>query len=303
MASYKRNGTRNVDADDSRKLGVSEENIAFEEAYEDILDRLVRGQDPLDPEEAARELNEMFTPERVPSNTAFKSEVLDRKYHLYRVATSIVEVAWSQECDTDDVRARLVNFVEALAGHEQLWNNLCYFGIAMREELDEVFFHKPQGTSQARINFASFTARLIARDLFWGLNFPVWELRSTLEEPLPDANTSRIDAYLAIVREYIFHAGVKTYNHLRNLERDLPHLDAKEKEKSERIYMAWSLYKEGEGKIFSVERWHFWKQRIAELGEQASPEYRVIATGLVARMNQIEMDTPWDGVVADPGAA
>ncbi|RAH80174.1 hypothetical protein BO86DRAFT_401171 [Aspergillus japonicus CBS 114.51] len=279
--------------------------MAYRKAYEDIIDGVVKSNDPLDPEEAARRLNDLLTPERVPSNTAFERKHQGRSYHLYRVATSLVELAWSQECDTNDVRARLVNFVEALARYEQLWNDLGYFGIAMREEFNSVLSlsKEPDGTSQARINFASFTARLIARDLFQGLNFPVWELRSTLEEPLPDANTSRIDAYLAIVREYIFHAGVKTYSHLRNLERHLPHLDAKEKEKSERIYMAWSLYKEGEGKIFSVERWHFWKQRIAELGEKASPEYRVIATGLVARMNQIEMDTPWDGVVADPGAA
>ncbi|PYI24763.1 hypothetical protein BO99DRAFT_427789 [Aspergillus violaceofuscus CBS 115571] len=258
--------------------------MAYRKAYEDIIDGVAKSNDPLDPEEAARRLNDLLTPERVPSNTAFERKHQGRSYHLYRVATSLVELAWSQECDTNDVRTRLVNFVEALARYEQLWNDLGYFGIAMREEFNSVLSlsKEPDGTSQARINFASFTARLIARDLFQGLNFPVWELGSTLEEPLPDANTSRIDAYLAIVREYIFHA---------------------EKEKSERIYMAWSLYKEGEGKIFSVERWHFWKQRIAELGEQASPEYRVIATGLVARMNQIEMDTPWDGVVADPGAA
>ncbi|PYH76991.1 hypothetical protein BO82DRAFT_406601 [Aspergillus uvarum CBS 121591] len=302
MASYKRNGTRNVDAVGLRKLGVSEENIALQEAYEDILDRLVRGQDPLNPEEAARELNELTTSERVPLTTTVGRHDQPRSYHLYRLATSLTEVAWSTECDTDDVRARLVDFVEALARYK-LWDDLDYFGNAMREELDGVFSHKPEGTSQARISFASFTTRLIARDLFWGLNFPAWELRSTLEKPLSDANTSRIDAYLAIVREYILHAGVKTYNHLRTLERDLPHLNAKKKEHSERIYMAWSLYKEGKGKIFSVERWHFWKQRIAELAEQASPEYQMIATGLVARMNQIEMNTPWDGVVADPGAA
>ncbi|PYI35804.1 hypothetical protein BP00DRAFT_476211 [Aspergillus indologenus CBS 114.80] len=127
------------------------------------------------------------------------------------------------------------------------------------------------------LNFNSFMARVLGNQLRPWKQFGIWQLRSALE--YPHVNPRLVDHHLAIVREWIFHAGCELYR-----QRYEGVLDPDEAQRTK----PGPLYR-GRADI-PRERWIFWKERIPELAKFASDDFQEIAAALVDRMNKIEED-------------
>ncbi|PYI16661.1 hypothetical protein BO99DRAFT_317579, partial [Aspergillus violaceofuscus CBS 115571] len=102
------------------------------------------------------------------------------------------------------------------------------------------------------LNFNSFMARVLGNQLRPWKQFGIWQLRSALE--YPHVNPRLVDHHLAIVREWIFHAGCELYR-----QRCEGVLDPDEACRTQ----PGPLYR-GRADI-PRERWIFWKERIPEL--------------------------------------
>ncbi|OJK00226.1 hypothetical protein ASPACDRAFT_42810 [Aspergillus aculeatus ATCC 16872] len=127
------------------------------------------------------------------------------------------------------------------------------------------------------LNRDSFMARVLGHQLRPWKQFAIWQLRSALE--WPHVNPRLVDHHLAIVREWIFHAGYELYR-----QRYEGVLEPDEVRRTQ----PGPLYR-GRADI-PRERWIFWKERIAELAKFASDDFQKTAAALVDRMNKIEED-------------
>ncbi|RAH65680.1 DUF3632 domain-containing protein [Aspergillus aculeatinus CBS 121060] len=190
---------------------------------------------------------------------------------------------------------------------EKLWTSFSYLGWVMQQNfpsgLPEIdpdptakccgLLHLPQdarcplklGDKDKRpkddkwiaqdLNLDSFMARVLGHQLRPWKEFAIWQLRSALE--WPHVNPRLVDHHLAIVREWILHAGYELY---RQRYEGFLEADRKRRTKQGPLYR-------GRADI-PRERWIFWKERIAELAKSASDDFQKTAAALVDRMNKIE---------------
>ncbi|RAK79516.1 DUF3632 domain-containing protein [Aspergillus fijiensis CBS 313.89] len=194
---------------------------------------------------------------------------------------------------------------------EKLWTSFSYLGWVMRQNfpsgLPEIYpdptakccglLHLPQDARcplklgdkdkpkddkwiAQDLNLDSFMARVLGHQLRPWKEFAIWQLRSALE--WPHVNPRLVDHHLAIVREWILHAGYELYR-----QRYEGFLEADRMRRT----MQGPLHRATGGRAdIPRERWIFWKERIAELAKFASDDFQKTAAALVDRMNKIEED-------------
>ncbi|KAJ6166964.1 hypothetical protein N7470_002411 [Penicillium chermesinum] len=124
------------------------------------------------------------------------------------------------------------------------------------------------------INLNSFAARLRSLGYTHWHNFPVWELRAALEEEIQDQDV--LAFRLAVAEQWIVHAGQAIYIHVT----------MEPAEEESRTMKPGPLY-EGKAKL-DLERWGFWKNRLAELGKQSSGSIATQSTSLLDSFDDIE---------------
>ncbi|PFH59561.1 hypothetical protein XA68_12193 [Ophiocordyceps unilateralis] len=186
-----------------------------------------------------------------------------------------------------DVIARLRDSrdqeVELWGQKTKVWSELPMLGPCMRDAWNL----RPKLDGSDKDNAAicewtslnSFAARMFGADLQPWINLAIWELRAALEEPPPSTTTAR-DAGIATVCEWITHAR----DQLHRQGRQPRSLDPME----ERALKPGKLFQGGDSGL-SDARWHFWRQRLAELGGDAgSAELRERAKTAVAQMEELE---------------
>lgn len=104
------------------------------------------------------------------------------------------------------------------------------------------------------LNLNSFNARLFGAGVTRWYNFAIWQLREGLEDVLgPDPHEN--DCKIAVASEWIIQAGPNL------LRETLLNEDISEEEKS--AYCGGKLWTGLPG--LSLERWRFWKHRLAEV--------------------------------------
>lgn len=100
----------------------------------------------------------------------------------------------------------------------------------------------------------SFVARLTEAGFAPWLNFPIWQLRMTLEEP--PVKGPAMACRLRVATEWVIHCANAIFDEINSKEE----LD----ESLARTLRTGPLY---EGKTpLSIERWDFWKKRFSEIG-------------------------------------
>ncbi|KAK0647223.1 hypothetical protein DIS24_g7919 [Lasiodiplodia hormozganensis] len=103
-------------------------------------------------------------------------------------------------------------------------------------------------------NLNSFVARLTKAGFAPWLNFPIWQLRMTLEEP--PVKGPAMACRLRVAAEWVIHCADAIFEEMNSKEE----LD----ESLARALRTGPLY---EGKPpLSIERWDFWKKRFSEIG-------------------------------------
>ncbi|KAB2569556.1 hypothetical protein DBV05_g11770 [Lasiodiplodia theobromae] len=103
-------------------------------------------------------------------------------------------------------------------------------------------------------NLNSFVARLTKAGFAPWLNFPIWQLRITLEEP--PVKGPAMACRLRVATEWVIHCADAIFDEINSKEE----LD----ESLARALRTGPLY---EGKPpLSIERWDFWKKRFSEIG-------------------------------------
>ncbi|OTA94725.1 hypothetical protein M434DRAFT_394512 [Hypoxylon sp. CO27-5] len=113
------------------------------------------------------------------------------------------------------------------------------------EELDEEFTKWK--------NFNSFVARVTSTGFAPWLSFPIWQLRTALEEP--PVKGSAMDCRLWVASEWIIHCADIIFEDISSLKDP--------DEGLARSLSAGPLY---DGKaLLGAERWKFWKRRFSEL--------------------------------------
>lgn len=112
----------------------------------------------------------------------------------------------------------------------------------------------------------SFAARAYGKGIVQWRNFAVWELRAALEEDFD--NAAALEYHMAIVKEWVLHAGNRIFEDARTTCND----DSK-------VLKPGSLYNGSPG--LNMERWNFWKERLAEISRRTSGEVSSCADGIV----------------------
>ncbi|KAI0899437.1 hypothetical protein F4806DRAFT_492427 [Annulohypoxylon nitens] len=183
----------------------------------------------------------------------------------------------------------LVNIVVLLHSTKEydevdMWKGMESFGMATREAWNRCPINEP-GTSAwdftgtQWLNLSSFLARLFQKRVAYWLNFPLWELRDDLEEPLSPA---LLTIKMPIVREWLRHAALEIRQ--ESLLRALT--DEPEGGRHGYPYRPGPLF-EGE-KGFTVERWNFWKHRLEEIRDNVDENLRVVVNEAIEYMDSAE---------------
>ncbi|KAJ5240089.1 hypothetical protein N7468_004708 [Penicillium chermesinum] len=158
-----------------------------------------------------------------------------------------------------------------------LWKDFPLLGPVMRESWQPpTTTHGAPDPDAAEkwINLNSFAARLRSLGYTHWHNFPVWELRAALEEEIQDQDV--LAFRLAVAEQWIVHAGQAIYIHVT----------MEPAEEESRTMKPGPLY-EGKAKL-DLERWGFWKNRLAELGKQSSGSIATQSTSLLDSFDDIE---------------
>ncbi|KAK6504822.1 hypothetical protein TWF481_006759 [Arthrobotrys musiformis] len=186
---------------------------------------------------------------------------------------------------------KLVNVLEELArlprrtvkveySEQTLWGSFPSLGIAAREELNMMppdslnsGFTKKEFSEW--INFESFIARVLGARLMNWTYFPIWSLRSSLEEPvsLPEI----LNCYITASAQWLIHSGEILFSKISDT-RTMDHNMA-------RSLRPGSLFKGSPG--YSIERWRFWEQQFRELSESLDPEAKLEVQKALQKMAEL----------------
>lgn len=246
---------------DLQPLGANTGNSKLSAQLLDVFDNAVNGPQATETaaEAAASELDGLY-----PASSA------DVEEYLWEMWTLLQRVA--KKISASDARQQhLVNIVAKLKAKDretvQLWGNeskvwsdLPMLGPTMREAWNG----RPplNGTGQDAsavaewVSLNSFAARILGASLQQWDNLAIWELRASLEEEAVSP-TAR-DAQLATSSQWFIHAGKV----LHDLSQKAGELD----DATARSLKTGKLLDAKPG--FSQERWTFWREKLAELGEQ-----------------------------------
>ena len=125
------------------------------------------------------------------------------------------------------------------------------------------------------ISLNSFAARVLNKDLADWTDFAVWQLRSSLEEPVRAGAVADCD--VAAAAEWILRGGEGLFARLE--EGDLADDEARRTKPG-------SLYRGKAGLCRA--RWEFWKGRFGDVGDEVDEETGRRALLAAQRMKEIE---------------
>ncbi|KAI0147713.1 hypothetical protein GGR57DRAFT_475667 [Xylariaceae sp. FL1272] len=160
----------------------------------------------------------------------------------------------------------------------RVWTDLPLLGAAIRQHLD-----KPYSSTQACLSFHSLVARLLHAGISPGSETTaIWMLRAALEQEKPGDDSDRD---LMVAAMYIEYAGATLVQSLCLDPK--PQLD----ETQQRMLKGGDLWKGESG--LTVERWTFWGQRFARLGNDTTGEAKdaaLHAAGLIDMWNTTRLN-------------
>ncbi|KAF2965658.1 hypothetical protein GQX73_g7920 [Xylaria multiplex] len=152
------------------------------------------------------------------------------------------------------------------------WEDLPYLSIRIRELWDDPTEEGEEGVEEGEFtrwkNQNSFVARLTSAFFDPGSTFPIWQLRTALEEP--PTNGPAEECRLWVACEWVIRCSRIIHKNMDSglsddaafstgsLCRDVPH--------------------------FSIDRWNFWKKRFAEISVDAKK--LDVGPAVVARMSK-----------------
>ncbi|KAI0111604.1 hypothetical protein F4814DRAFT_423062 [Daldinia grandis] len=177
-----------------------------------------------------------------------------------------------------DVLVETVSLLKAIGEGDkpenQIWKDLPDFSVAVRESWNRSPMVKDENgdkdfhtfTEPEWLNLNSFMARIHGNQTGWG-KFPIWELRDGLESPLSlknDKPTPNTRVRVAI--EWILRSSCRLLlDSLMHNYSDYP-----EGPDTGHPYCGGPLYSGMSG--YSLERWCFWKRRLAEIKTEVSQD-------------------------------
>ncbi|KAF9888622.1 hypothetical protein FE257_008554 [Aspergillus nanangensis] len=158
----------------------------------------------------------------------------------------------------------------------RLWKDLPLLGPSMREAwISPTIDHTTPSEKPIEewINLNSFAARLLARDYASWIQFPVWALRSALEE---ESSGAELDCNATVAAEWILQSAVQIYEKIATSPG----------EKEDRAMSVGPLYKGPQG--VCPERWNFWKKRFGEIagGQGVAGDKAVKAREVMERVER-----------------
>ncbi|KAJ8069136.1 hypothetical protein OCU04_002810 [Sclerotinia nivalis] len=142
----------------------------------------------------------------------------------------------------------------------KLWEDLPLIGVAFREAwIDPSSAEDSITPFQQWVNLNSFAAHLLNSTLVTWIHFPIWSLRSALEEESPVADVR--DYRILAAAQWIEHSGSYLFEQISDKE-----LSSDEK----KSLSGGALYSGRPG--LCLERWKFWISRLRDIEGQQSGE-------------------------------
>ncbi|KAF7714642.1 Uncharacterized protein PECH_007199 [Penicillium ucsense] len=276
---------------DLERVKAAEEFRPFETKLFNILHDLIQPGNKLEPTAAAAQINDLF-----PSNGEDSSKAAVSPEEQDDAATEPEAFLWALWGLIIQVmrlvpprhpgQDRMISLLQSLrelparsleiwGSEQQLWSDFPILRPCLRDHLDYIGQADPDGISEW-INQNSFMARLVGKGLLSWDTLIVWMMRDVLEDDLPQEEMVQ-DCYISVASEWITHAGTTIYNQLSSQEMT---------EQQKRVMKGGKLYEGPAG--LRVERWGFWKSRLAETSQQASGKVRPAARAAADRMAEIE---------------
>lgn len=158
------------------------------------------------------------------------------------------------------------------------------------------------------INQMSFLARVAGAGIYPLTMCGVWQLRCALEEPLPELEFTR-ECRLGAARQWVLHAGHRIFDYLRavadadgqpaRVERGglwdctwLPGQPALAARNVERLGKGSLCADDGDIGTYSLQRWGFWKDRLAQVRKEIDEEGSVAGwiDEMLDKMDRVERE-------------
>ncbi|KAJ5483989.1 hypothetical protein N7539_005785 [Penicillium diatomitis] len=259
---------------DLERVKATEEFRPFETKLFNILHDLIQPGNKLEPTAAAAQINDLFpSNEEDSSKAAVSTEDQDDAatnpeaflWSLWGLIIQVMRLVPPRHPGQDQMISLLQSLSELPARSLEIWGQFT----------PDIGQADPDGISEW-INQNSFMARLVGKGLLSWDTLIVWMMRDVLEDDLPQEEMVQ-DCYISVASEWITHAGTTIYNQLSSQEMT---------EQQKRVMKGGKLYEGPAG--LRVERWGFWKSRLAEASQQASEKVRPAATAAADRMAEIE---------------
>ncbi|KAI1209513.1 uncharacterized protein F4807DRAFT_460727 [Annulohypoxylon truncatum] len=168
------------------------------------------------------------------------------------------------------------------------WRSLKSFSMSMREawnlspNIGTGPSSKHNFTGYQWIDLNSFLAKLHQKQIVQLENYPIWELRSSLETPLSSDGEPATDIRIRVVEEWLRQTAPRLLqDSLLSTFSDFP-----EGGNRGRPYRGGPLYTGESG--YSLERWCFWKRRLREIRTEVDEDLRVVVDEATEYMTRAE---------------
>ncbi|KAJ5156937.1 uncharacterized protein N7482_008037 [Penicillium canariense] len=272
---------------DLEPVRTAEELKPFEEKLLGILNDLLQPDPKLEASAAAKNIDELFpSNDNTPTGPVDENDTAeDPETFLWSLWGLIIQVMRLVPPNHPG-QTRMIAFMESLGqitsgtlnvwgSDQELWSDFPILRPCLRDHLEYIGEPDPDGIAEW-INQNSFMARLLGKDLLNWDTLVIWMMRDALEEEPPQEQIV-LDCYIAVVVQWITHAGETIFSQLS--DQDLS-------EQQKRVTKGGSLYHGKDG--LCPERWEFWRQRAGEVSKLVSKDLQPIALAAAERMSQIE---------------